>query len=72
MTIDELYNKHDNACSISSYLGNSSDHRNISIEFAIKVLEEQKFIISDNENLNPVDMIDNKIQELKQHLDEKI
>ena len=70
MTIEELRNKHFNTSIAGKVLNGSTDykHTKLSIQFAIDVLE--KFEICNSLGELP-DVIEDKIQELKQYLDER-
>lgn len=65
MTIHELIDKHYFVGSVFT----REAHAKISVEFAISVLEE---IVSDGGDLDTVDLTWNKLQKLKQYLDEKV
>ena len=77
MRIEELEDKHLNT--INTGIGNTEEelaeywfskqkeHTNLSIQFAIEVLEE---IVRDNSDLDTVDLTWNKLQKLRQYLDE--
>ena len=79
MTIEELKNKHSELIEVG--LGNTEEelaeywfnkqkeHTELSIQFAIEILEEIEICNSLGEL---PDIIEDKIQELKQYLDEKV
>lgn len=62
MNIEELRRKHNNYCS-TSHLPIVTK---LSVEFALSILEE---IADDESDLNTIDLVWNKIQELKTYLD---
>ena len=82
MTIEELEDKHSELIEVGLgnteeelaeyYFNNQTQHKNVSIQFAISVLEE---VQKENElsflDLDLDQYLSKKIQELKQYLDER-
>ena len=73
MTIDELEQGHYDIHFGKKYEINPPDyHTKLSIQFAIEVLEELNQIWVGDSKMIHVNEVQNKIQELKQYLDEKV
>lgn len=69
MTIEELQRKHQDIWVEDDLKKEFEQHRNLSIQFAIEVLEE---IVNDESEVDTVDLLYSKIQELKQYLNEEV
>ena len=73
MTIEELEDKSSQLLyDIKAYETPSRDILDLAIQFTIEVLEELNQIWVGDSKMIHVNEVQNKIQELKQHLDEKV
>jgi hypothetical protein len=81
MTMDELKAKHFWNVQLADKYGHllredetylTNNHTYLSIQFAIEILEELSQIWVGDSKMIHADAVQNKVQELKQYLDEKV
>lgn len=72
MTVEELKIKHFKEYLKSIVTIPEKDHYKISIQFAIEILEELNQTWVGDSKMIYADAVQNKVQELKQYLDEKV